>query len=77
MAMELFMYLIYFAYMKKLDCPQLTSLFRACNVNVAFGFFSPGNAPFLFSRNQVEESYCYKPQHGCRVFPLHRCPFIC
>jgi hypothetical protein len=53
MAMELFMYLIYFAYMKKLDCPQLIFLFRACNVNVAFGFFSPENARFCFLETQA------------------------
>jgi hypothetical protein len=32
MAMELFMYLIYLAYMKKLDCPHFTSLSRACKM---------------------------------------------
>ena len=47
MAMELFMYLIYLAYMKN-SIPHTYLSIRACNVNVAFGFFSPENARFCF-----------------------------
>ena len=76
MAMELFMYLIYLAYMKNSIAHNLPLYSVPVMFNVAFGFFSPENARFCFLETNLKRATVTSRSMDVASFRFIVVPFI-